>query len=117
MRISFRTDSEDNRPADAPGGAGRAYHILLVSVLGIAALAIVSSFIGDGGVTVIYQQSRHKKLLAAGIQREEARRETLLARIEGLKHDPLEVERMAREELGLVRESEIVYDFREAGPR
>jgi cell division protein FtsB len=80
-------------------------------------VAISSSFIGDGGVTVIYQQSRYKKLLAAKIQEEEARRESLLARIEGLKNDPLEVERMAREELGLVRESELVFDFREAGPR
>lgn len=47
--------------------------------------------------------------LAVKIEDTEARIDALERRIERLRHDPLLLERLAREELGLVKEGEVVF--------
>jgi cell division protein FtsB len=48
---------------------------------------------------------RHVSLLSAEIRR-------LRAEVERIKSDPADVERVARDELGLVRQTEIVFQFK-----
>ncbi len=118
MRITFRTDGQevtDRRSTrqDAP----RSFRIVFLLIVGISLLAVLGSFVGDGGLTILYQQTRVKADLQARIFAEQTRRQRLVARVDNLKNDPFELERVAREELGLVREREIVFDFRTSGPR
>jgi cell division protein FtsB len=118
MRIAFKTDVQEvpeRRPSHR--GTSRTFRIVFLAVVGVSALALLGTIVGDGGVTIIYQQNKVRKDLEVRISAEENRRLRLLARVESLQSDPSELERVAREELGLVREREIVFDFREPGPR
>jgi cell division protein FtsB len=113
VRITFRTDTQALPGKGRPAYESRAFRIALFLVIGCSFLSVLGSFLGDGGLMFIYQQSQNKRDLRAKIVAEEAHRQQLLARVEALKHDPFELERVAREELGMTREREIVYDFRE----
>ena len=53
--------------------------------------------------------------LAAKVAETEERIETLERRIERIRHDPMLLERLAREELGLVKEGEVVFVLPEDG--
>jgi cell division protein FtsB len=118
MKIIFRIDngtasSSRRRSREAP----RPLKFTFFFVIGLAFLVFLGSILGDGGLMRVYQLSQDKKDLQARIALEEARQQQLLARIKTLKEDPLELERVAREELGLVKKGEIIFDFRETGPR
>lgn len=116
VRIIFRTD---NRPVPIKRKGQREtpgfYRVALAITIGLAIIAIVGSLLTEGGLSVIYRQARLKSELKAKIASEEIRRQDLMDRVEALKHDQFELERVAREELGLVRENEVVFDFRESG--
>lgn len=61
------------------------------------------------------EQARGRQAeLEVKIQETEARISALDRRIRRLRHDPLLVERLAREELGLAREGEVVFVLPEA---
>jgi cell division protein FtsB len=120
MPIVFKSDAQAVHGPDRSTGQrepSRFFRIALLTAVGCSLLAILSSFLGDGGLMVILQQRRVKQDLLVRITAEEMRSARLSARVEALKNDPTELERVAREELGLVREREIVFDFRTAPPR
>ena len=83
--------------------------IVLFSMILIVSIAIF----GDKGVLEVYQmKQRLDDLEEANRKLAEENRE-LIDQIERLQNDPREVERIARDELGLVGDDEIIYRFSE----
>ena len=117
MKIIFRIDNGTASPSRSRSReTPRPLKITFFFVIGLACLVLLGSILGDGSLMRVYQLSQDKNDLQERIAVEEARQQELLARIKALKEDPLEVERVAREELGLVKKGEIIFDFRETGP-
>lgn len=59
-------------------------------------------------VLALYREQRH---LAVQTEELKIENQKLCQQIDDLKHAPRAIERIAREELGMVREDEIVYRF------
>ncbi len=77
---------------------------------------VLSFFFGEMGLfNAAKVKGTYVKVQAeiATIQREN---ETLLTHIEALKSDPETIERLAREQLGLVKDGELVFEFVETLP-
>ena len=111
MRTAFRLEDVPARQ-DPRLREQRVYGIVLAVVVCFAAVTLICSMIGDGALVVMHNQRDETRALRERIATEQARAEMLLARVESLRSASFEVERVAREELGLVREGEIVFDFR-----
>ena len=77
-------------------------------------LAILSA-VGDRGVVRLYRLIRTRADIAHEIARLREVNGHLAEEVRALREDPSRIEGIARDELGLVRPGEIVYDFR--GPR
>ncbi len=117
MPIIFRIDNGTaSRAGSRSRGGFRPFRIAAFIVFGLSFLILLSSILGDGGLVRVYQMSQDKRELQSKITREEERQRELLVQIKSSKEDPFELERVAREELGMVKAEETVYDFREAGP-
>jgi len=87
----------------------------LASIMALAALGVGSLF-GDRGLLHLMAQKERAESLSREIDnlREENRK--LAREIAALKTDPLAVERLAREELGLAGQGEPVFFIREGDP-
>lgn len=86
--------------------------VVFFSLLGLLSL------LGNRGLVRLYRLSRTKGELSREIERLQTSNEALRRQLEALKTDPFAIEKIAREDLGLVRPGEIVYDFRTArGPQ
>jgi cell division protein FtsB len=86
----------------------------LASIIALVAL-IVGALFGDRGLLHLLDQRRRAEILAgevADLQAENARLATAIA---ALRSDPRAIERLAREELGMVRADETVFLVRESG--
>ena len=59
----------------------------------------------------IYHLKREREKIECGNARLRAENQKLPAQIERMKHSKDEVEKIAREELGLVKRGEVVYQF------
>jgi cell division protein FtsB len=81
-------------------------------LLSLFIIWIIYLFVGgDYGLIKIISLKRHERQLRAELLKVMARREVLLKEIERLKKDPATIEKFAREELGMIREGEIRYQF------
>lgn len=90
-------------------------HVLLILAL-CAILALVGrSILGDRGLFEVWRKKSSHQQLSAEVQVLRDENTTLHRQIEALKHDPLAIERIAREELGYARPGEITFVFREDG--
>lgn len=80
----------------------------------LLALWMVYVFIaGDYGLLKVISLKRHEIRLRNELLRLRARKEVLLAETKRLKNDKKTIERIAREELGMIRQGEIRYQFPE----
>ena len=87
---------------------------LLLTVALCAVLALVGrSILGDRGLFEVLRKKSSHQHLAAEVQVLRDENTSLRRQIEALRHDPLSIERIAREELGYVRPGEITFVFRE----
>jgi cell division protein FtsL len=80
----------------------------------VALLAIVITVLSVGGnrsLVKIYQMSKAKAELYRDIARRRQSNEQLTLEVQSFAHDPARVETIAREELGLVKPGEVVYQF------
>jgi cell division protein FtsB len=75
---------------------------LLLSLLAIA---------GERGFFEVYQFSRHLQHVESRIQALEVENERLRMQVTGLRSDPYQIEKLAREDLGLVRPDEIIFEI------
>jgi cell division protein FtsB len=75
---------------------------LLLSLLAIA---------GERGFFEVYQFSRHLQHVESRIQALEVENERLRMQVTKLRSDPYQIEKLAREDLGLVRPDEIIFEI------
>jgi cell division protein FtsB len=88
----------------------------LASVIAVIAL-VVGSLFGDRGFLYLVEQRERADALARELEDMKAENARLAAEIVALRSDPRAIERIAREELGLVRPGETVFVIREEPAR
>jgi len=79
--------------------------VLILAILGFATFT-------DQGLLGLYRLKQDKARLEARLTQLKAENERLRAEIERLKTDPAYLEKVAREELGLVHQDELVFQFK-----
>jgi cell division protein FtsB len=84
----------------------------LASVILVIAL-VVGSLFGDRGFLQLVRQQQRAEELAREIEDLRLENRRLASEIAALRSDPRAIERLAREELGLVRAGETVFLIRE----
>ena len=77
---------------------------------------IVASVMGNRSLLRIYQMYRDRAALEREIDQLTVTNAALAEEVRTLRTDPARVEAIAREELGLVKPGELVYEFRPATP-
>jgi cell division protein FtsB len=90
------------------------------SLYALAALILVLSFysiVGERGAFHLWRLRAEKVALDELNYRTQRQNEALRQRIARLRHDDSYLEKIAREELNLVRPGEIIYRFAPAEPR
>jgi cell division protein FtsB len=80
---------------------------LLLSLLAMA---------GERGFFEVYQFNRHLQHVESRIQALEVENERMRLQLTGLQSDPYQIEKLAREDLGLVRPDEIIFEIVDARP-
>ena len=95
-------------PASRPdGGRHNLWPLaLVVLILGFA-------LFGDRGILDMLKLSSQRSELVGKISVLEAQNEQLRIEISALKHDRSYIERVARTELGMVRDDELVFQFQD----
>jgi len=83
--------------------------LLLAALLG-------SSLLGSGGLLDLWRLRAERAALGEDAFHLLAKNDELRQRILRLRHSDRALERLARQELGLVRDGEIVYRFRPRSP-
>jgi cell division protein FtsB len=81
--------------------------------LALVALLLGFALFGDRGVLHMLKLSGQKAILAEKLAEFETQNEELRAEIEALRNDRHYIERIARKELGMVRDDELVFQFRD----
>ena len=90
------------------GSSNKKYLLYLASL--IAVLFFFTTF-GGRGLVQIYHLKKEREKIEYSNARLRAENQKLPAQIERMKHSKEEVEKVAREELGLVKKGEVVYQF------
>jgi len=103
--------AREERPGD---GGLRRKAATLASVIALVAL-IVGALFGDRGVLHLIEQRHRAQALAHELGLLQAENARLAEEIVALRSDPRAIEKLAREELGLLRPGETVFLVREAG--
>jgi cell division protein FtsB len=86
---------------------------LVATCLGVLALA---SVLGNRSLVQVYQMNRARAALEAEIGRLKEANAALAREVRSLQEDPERLEGSAREDLGLVKPGESVYQFRREAP-
>jgi cell division protein FtsB len=86
---------------------------LRLALLFLAAL-VVASVMGNRSLVRLYQMHVEKGALTQEVEQLKTTNATLAEEVRQLRTDPARVEAIAREELGLVKPGETVYEFRPA---
>jgi cell division protein FtsL len=92
------------------------YRSRLVLVAILLLLLVAASLVGDRGLLRLYRLHRTRAALTREIEQVSAANAALAEEVRALRTDPGRIEAIAREELGLVKPGEIVYEFRAAAP-
>jgi len=76
-------------------------------------LAVILGFtvFGDRGLVSLIRMKRHKEALVREKNKLETKNQKLRSEIDRLEDDYLYIERLAREELGMVKPHEFVFQF------
>ncbi len=86
---------------------------LRLKVAGLLLLALaVASLVGNRGLVQVYHMHQTRAALEREIAEIKATNATLAEEVHALRSDPSRIEAIAREELGLVKPGELVYQFR-----
>ncbi len=81
----------------------------------VAVLALGLGVYGGGSLARVLQMKREIEALERDVATMRAQSEKLAATVERVRNDPLYLEKLAREDLGLVREGETVLKFPSPG--
>ena len=74
-------------------------------------LLFISGLLGDRGILRLHQLKQEQERLEASIREQEKTKLELTREVRALHGDPKYLEQLARDELGLVRPGEVVYQF------
>ena len=96
-----------SEPESAPRSVWRS---LIPGILLLAVLA--AAVFGDKGILCAVKSTHEKERLQEQVRNLEQINKSLLKEIESLRSDPRYLEAISRKELGMVREDELVYQFR-----
>jgi cell division protein FtsB len=102
--------AREERPGDV---SLRRKAAMLASIIALVAL-IVGALFGDRGLLHLMDQRHRAEVLAGEVADLQAENARLGAEIAALRSDPRAIERLAREELGMVRADETVFLVRES---
>ena len=83
----------------------------------IVGATVLNSLFGERGIFGLWKAREEHEQLLREVEALEAENDRLSAQIHALRSDPLVVERLARETLGMAREGEIVLTIRHPEPR
>ena len=89
-------------------------HLRLAIVFLLA--LVVASVMGNRSLIRLYQMHRDRATLEREIEQLTAANTSLAEEVRTFRTDPARVEAIAREELGLVKPGELVYEFRSTIP-
>lgn len=87
--------------------------ILPLSVLAVAGISVPVMVLSPDGLARLEHLQREKRRADAEVQRLSQEIRDLRAEVQRIKEDPAMVERAARDELGLVRKTEVVFQFKD----
>ena len=90
--------------------------VLPLAVLALGAIGTPWLLISTGGTARLARLEAEREEVELEISRLTKRIHELGARTEAVRSDPLEVERVARDKLGLVRRTEVVFQFEADAP-
>jgi len=92
----------------------KSHYLSYISILSFVALLLLAwvSF-GKHGLLGLYQMRKEKERCLAILDDLKEKNRLLTAEIRRLREDPRYFESVARKELGLVRENEIIYRFKQ----
>ncbi len=95
----------------APESAPKSIWLTLIPGLLVVALLAIAVF-GEKGILCAVKSNQQKEALQQQVDSLELANQTLRKEIEALRSDPRYLEAISRKELGMVREDELVYQFR-----
>ena len=98
----------------SPRAGGRSFRLLLGSAVAVFLVLLATSWFAS--FRDLRRANAREALLQERIETAETRNQELRQRIERLRDDPILIESLAREQLGLVREGEVVVVFPEETP-
>jgi len=112
-------DSSQLRSVARPGSSSirarrrraAAQRLLPILVLALGILGVPALLLSTGGLGRLERLSTERQTVELEISRLNKRIDQLRSRTQALKSDPTAVERSARDELGLLRRTEIVFHF------
>lgn len=87
--------------------------VLPIMVLALGIIGMPALLLSSGGVSRLGRLKEERETVKLDISRLSKRIEHLRSSAHSLKKDPAAVERSARDELGLLRRTEIVFHFEE----
>jgi cell division protein FtsB len=102
--------------ASSPSEEQRFLRRPLRIILVVLVILLAASLLGERGLIGLIQMHQTRAALARDVERLTATNAALTDEVRALRADPGRVEAIAREELGLVKPGELVYEFRGAPP-
>lgn len=99
-----------------PGRRGVAPRLVRWVLLLLSGVIIIDALFGDRGLLDTMRAQREYAALEAHVARVKAENVRLRAEARRLKEDPLAIETIARDELGLVYPGETLFIIRDAAP-
>jgi cell division protein FtsB len=85
--------------------------------IGCFLLLSLLAMVGERGFLEVYKYSRHLERVENRIRTLEEENKRLRMQAAGLRNDPLQVEKLAREDLGLARPDEIIFEIVDGRPQ
>jgi len=90
-----------------------AQRVLPLAMLGVAVVSVPVMILSPQGLTRLEHLEQEKKRADDEVSRLSEQIRKLRSEVRRVKDDPAMVERVARDELGLVRQTEVVFQFRD----
>jgi cell division protein FtsB len=87
------------------------HRLVIGAGIGCFLLLSLLAMVGERGFLEVYQFSRHLQYVESRIRALEKENERLRTQVIGLRSDPYQVEKLAREDLGLVRPDELIFEI------
>jgi cell division protein FtsB len=90
---------------------GKQPRFMIVGGIGCFLLLSMLAMVGERGFFEAYEFARYLERVEQRIRTLEVENERLRAQVSGLRSDPYQVEKLAREDLGLARPDELIFEI------